>query len=230
VVTTSVQFFESLLSNRPSDCRKLHNIANSVVLFDEVQTLPPKLVPSLLSAVNLLVKDFGSSAIFGTATQPAFDCASSAILGGWKPVSIASDPAALAEAMRRTRIAIAASDRRMTWQEVAGVIARLPQPRQALCAQHPSGVLMGSSETRRLPCLASWRTKFSASCKACTGSTSNSAQTLRSTMSCREVTPSAACQIAVPTAFKLKRVESRADIIIISPSSSRAAISRLRAM
>ncbi len=133
VVTTSVQFFESLFSNRPSDCRKLHNIVNSVVIFDEVQTLPPKLVPSLLSAVNLLVRDFGVSAVFGTATQPAFECASSAILGGWKPVSIASDPQALAETMRRTRVEIATRDRKMTWQEVAGVIAGLPQPRQALC-------------------------------------------------------------------------------------------------
>lgn len=133
VVTTSVQFFESLFSNRPSDCRKLHNIANAVVIFDEVQTLPPKLVPSLLSAVNLLVRDFGVSAVFGTATQPAFECAGSAILGGWKPVSIASDPQALAETMRRTRVEIATRDRKMTWQEVAGVIAGLPQPRQALC-------------------------------------------------------------------------------------------------
>jgi CRISPR-associated endonuclease/helicase Cas3 len=64
VVTTSVQFFESLFSNRTSDCRKLHNITRSVVLFDEVQTLPPWLVPSLLSAVNLLVKDFGVTAVF----------------------------------------------------------------------------------------------------------------------------------------------------------------------
>jgi len=133
VVTTSVQFFESLFSNRPSDCRKLHNIARSVVIFDEVQTLPPKLVPSLLSAVNLLVKNFGVTAVFGTATQPAFECADSVIDGGWKPTPIASDADALAETMHRTSIEIASPKREMTWQEVATAMLEPDQPRQALC-------------------------------------------------------------------------------------------------
>ena len=133
VVTTSVQFFESLFSNRTSDCRKLHNITRSVVLFDEVQTLPPWLVPSLLSAVNLLVKDFGVTAVFGTAAQPAFECAGPAILGEWKPTPIAADAEALAETMRRTRIEIAPPDCRMTWQEVAAAMTNPNQPQQALC-------------------------------------------------------------------------------------------------
>ncbi|MBM3841225.1 MAG: CRISPR-associated helicase Cas3' [Verrucomicrobia bacterium] len=133
VVTTTIQFFESLFSNRPSDCRKLHNIARSVVLFDEVQTLPPGLVPSLLSAVNLLVKDFGVTAVFGTATQPAFECAASAIDGGWNPTPVAADADALAETMRRTHIEIAPTDRELTWQEVAAAMLAPEQPRQALC-------------------------------------------------------------------------------------------------
>jgi CRISPR-associated endonuclease/helicase Cas3 len=133
VITTSVQFFESLFSNRPSDCRKLHNMARSVVIFDEVQTLPPKLVPSLLSAVNLLVKDFSVTALFGTATQPAFECAGSAILGEWKPIPITSDAEALAETMRRTRIDIAPPDCEMSWREVASALASPDQPHQALC-------------------------------------------------------------------------------------------------
>jgi CRISPR-associated endonuclease/helicase Cas3 len=133
VVTTSVQFFESLFSNRTSDCRKLHNITRSVVLFDEVQTLPPRLVPSLISAVNLLVKDFGVTAVFGTATQPAFECAGPAILDEWKPTPIASDAEALAETMRRTRIEIAPPDCQMTWQEVAAAMTNPNQPQQALC-------------------------------------------------------------------------------------------------
>jgi CRISPR-associated endonuclease/helicase Cas3 len=133
VVTTSVQFFESLFSNRTSDCRKLHNITRSVVLFDEVQTLPPRLVPSLLSAVNLLVKDFGVTAVFGTATQPAFECAGPAILGEWKPTPIASDADAFAETMRRTRIEIAPPESQMTWQEVAAAMTDPNLPQQALC-------------------------------------------------------------------------------------------------
>lgn len=127
VVTTSVQFFESLFGHKPSQCRKLHNIARSVVLFDEVQTLPLKLVPSLLSAVNLLVKDYGATAVFGTATQPAFASAASAILGGWQPVEISSQPRAMADALRRTRITRRPDRQRVTWPELAAELARYPQ-------------------------------------------------------------------------------------------------------
>jgi len=127
VVTTSVQFFESLFGHKPSQCRKLHNIARSVVLFDEVQTLPLKLVPSLLSAVNLLVRDYGVTAVFGTATQPAFASAAQAILGGWQPTEISSQPRAMADALRRTRITRRPADRRTTWSELAAELAQLPQ-------------------------------------------------------------------------------------------------------
>lgn len=130
VVTTSVQFFESLFGHRPSQCRKLHNIARSVVLFDEVQTLPLKLVPALLSTVNLLVKDYGVTAVFGTATQPAFGSAAPVILGGWQPVEISSQPRAMAEALRRTRITRRPDSHRVRWPDLA---AELASQRQALC-------------------------------------------------------------------------------------------------
>jgi CRISPR-associated endonuclease/helicase Cas3 len=73
IVTTTVQFFESLFSNRPSRCRKIHNIAESVVIFDEVQTLPKDVIsPTLkmLQDVNIIMK---TSFLFCTATQPAFE-------------------------------------------------------------------------------------------------------------------------------------------------------------
>ncbi len=130
VVTTSVQFFESLFGHKPSQCRKLHNIARSVVLFDEVQTLPLKLVPSLLSAVNLLVKDYGVTAVFGTATQPAFASAAKAILGGWQPMEISSQPAAMADALRRTRINRRPDSRRVKWPDLADELSGF---RQVLC-------------------------------------------------------------------------------------------------
>ena len=130
VVTTNVQFFESLFSNRPSDCRKLHNIGRSVVLFDEVQTLPPRLVPSLLSAVRLLTRDYGVTAIFMTATQPAFAAAGPALPYDWQPVEISSNPAAMAETLKRTRIELPAPNATLAWPELA---QRLTTETQSLC-------------------------------------------------------------------------------------------------
>jgi CRISPR-associated endonuclease/helicase Cas3 len=127
IVTTSVQFFESLFSNKPSDCRKLHNIAKSVVMFDEVQTLPIKLVPSLLSAVNCLCGDYGVTAVFGTATQPAFTHAAMAIRGGWTTTEISSEPRKMAEALKRTVIARRPDEQRPSWAELADELRQHPR-------------------------------------------------------------------------------------------------------
>jgi CRISPR-associated helicase Cas3 len=70
VVTTNVQFFESLFSNKSSRCRKLHNIAKSVIVFDEAQMFPRDYLRPALSAVWELVTNYGASAVFCTATQP----------------------------------------------------------------------------------------------------------------------------------------------------------------
>jgi len=127
VVTTNVQFFQSLFSNRPSDCRKLHNIGRSVVLFDEVQTLPTRLLPSLLSGVSLLVRDYGLTAVFMTATQPAFASAGNALPYAWHPVEISSNPGAMANTLRRTQIILPRPNEGITWPDLAARLAAVPQ-------------------------------------------------------------------------------------------------------
>lgn len=104
VVTTAVQFFESLFADRPSRCRKLHNIAGSVVILDEAQTLPLKLLRPCVTLLDELSLNYRTSIVLCTATQPALT-AEEGFLDGLKGVrELAPDPPKLYRQLRRVNV------------------------------------------------------------------------------------------------------------------------------
>ncbi|MEM0930063.1 MAG: CRISPR-associated endonuclease Cas3'' [Pseudomonadota bacterium] len=107
VVTTTVQFFESLFANRPSKLRKLRRMTNSVIILDEVQSLPLKLLQPCVAALRELSDSYGSTVVLCTATQPALtdDGSDKGFRGGFQaPVEIAPDPEALYERFKRVEV------------------------------------------------------------------------------------------------------------------------------
>lgn len=102
LITTSVRFFEGLFSCRPKDCRKLHNIAQSVILFDEAQSLPADLAAATMQAADALCRLYGCTVVLSTATQPDF----SALPGmeAWHAREILPDAGCYYAALRRTRV------------------------------------------------------------------------------------------------------------------------------
>lgn len=101
ILTTAVQFFESLYSNRPGKNRKLHNIAQSVMVFDEAQMLPVPYLRPCLAAICQLVKRFGCSAVLCTATQPAVGRILQEYLPEHPVRELCPEPDKMAQAFRR---------------------------------------------------------------------------------------------------------------------------------
>jgi len=124
VVTTAVQFLESLFASRKWRCRKLHNIAGSVIVLDEAQTLPDALLLPTLAALETLCAQYGCTVLLCTATQPALDAWWP---GGSIPREIIPDSGALYRALRRTRVSQLGT---LTVEQVADRLRGYPQ---ALC-------------------------------------------------------------------------------------------------
>jgi CRISPR-associated endonuclease/helicase Cas3 len=100
IVTTTVQLIESLFGRTPTACRKLHRIARSVIILDEVQTLPPPLLEPILDVLRELVAHYGVSVVLSTATQPALDDAPG--FAGLPNVrEVAPDPPRLFKVLKR---------------------------------------------------------------------------------------------------------------------------------
>ena len=103
VATTNVQLFESLFSHRPSRCRKLHNLARAVLVLDEAQTIPLHVLRPAVAALDELARNYGSSIVLCTATQPALKAPD--FKGGFVQVrELAPDPPLLHQKLARVKI------------------------------------------------------------------------------------------------------------------------------
>lgn len=127
IVTTNVQFFESLFGCRASVCRKLHNIANSVVILDEAQTLPVKFLRPCLAALRELATTYKTSIVLCTATQPALSRRDDFPEGLEGVREIIADPIRLANELKRVDV------RALGKMADTDLVARLAEHAQVLC-------------------------------------------------------------------------------------------------
>ena len=119
-----MQFFESLYANRSSRCRKLHNIADSVIIFDEAQTLPLDSLKPCISAIAQLVQHYHATAVLCTATQPALESLFKEFAPELRMQEISPDTETLYETLRRTTIRDIGT---LPQEELAAQLAALPQ-------------------------------------------------------------------------------------------------------
>ena len=132
IVTTNVQLFESLFAARPSRCRKLHNIVNSVLILDEAQLLPPDFLQPILDALKLLVKHYGVTVVLCTATQPALTTQSAGAVrtllhGIDSATEIVAEAEQLYRSLDRVRVHAPRSlDEREGWEAIAERVQRHP--------------------------------------------------------------------------------------------------------
>lgn len=135
MVTTAVQLFESLYANRSSRCRKLHNLANSVIVFDEAQMLPLPHLRPCVAAMASLTAQFRSTVVLCTATQPSLGDLLAAYAPGWPVEELCPQTAALYERFRRVTFRRRTRWRTARWPDgwgsTAGALYREQPPRGA---------------------------------------------------------------------------------------------------
>lgn len=114
IVTTNVQFFESLFHNRTSRCRKIHNIANSVVILDEAQMLPVSLLKPCLEVLRTLTDSYKTTIVLCTATQPSLSKTDEFRNGLENVREIIANPIELYNQFKRVEITCLSKDEKKT--------------------------------------------------------------------------------------------------------------------
>lgn len=135
IVTTSVQFFESLFAAKSSHCRKLHNIVNSVVVLDEAQLVPVEYLTPILEVMQLLVDHYHVSFVISTATQPVFGerIVDGKPFAGLKSIKeiMGDNVGALYDSLKRVHVQLPENLHAISsWQDIA---EELKQNEQVLC-------------------------------------------------------------------------------------------------
>ncbi|MCF8030861.1 MAG: CRISPR-associated helicase Cas3' [Desulfohalobiaceae bacterium] len=133
IATTAVQFFESLYSSKPGRCRKLHNIAGSVIVLDEAQMLPRHLLLPCLEALRELTGSYGASVVLCTATQPALSKGDDFVHGLEGVREIVADPQALHSELKRVQVENLGE---VSDEELA---SQLAEREQGLCVNNTRG-------------------------------------------------------------------------------------------
>jgi len=121
IITTAVQFFESLFSNQRSKCRKLHNLQDSIVIFDEIQTLPVNLAECTMKMLNDMLNLCRCSFLFCTATQPNFQTRKD-FCGIDHITSLVEDPVTIFAATQRVKYNTIADYEPQTFEDIANRI------------------------------------------------------------------------------------------------------------
>ncbi len=133
IVTTNVQFFESLFAARPSRARKLHRLVDSVVILDEAQLIPAEFLKPIVAAMEQLASSYGLTFVLSTATQPALSAAdgNAGFKGLQEVKEIVPDPADLYKRMKRTSVVLPEDTSKSV--EPEQLAARVAEYDQVLC-------------------------------------------------------------------------------------------------
>lgn len=129
IVTTNVQLFESLYSNKPSKCRKLHNLANSIIILDEAQMLPVEFLKPVLHTLQGLRNVFGASILFCTATQPVFTGRIGGRLGAFAGLTetvneMVADVNRVFDSLKRVSVVINDNNNKLSYDKLAEELQR----------------------------------------------------------------------------------------------------------
>lgn len=137
IVTTNVQFFESLFANKTSHCRKLHNIVNSIIILDEAQMLPPDFLNPILAILKDIVDNYGVSVLFSTATQPALTGTIGSGRYAFEGIpkhavkEIVGDSSSISHDLKRVKVQLPENPN--SFSEWADIAEELKKYEQALC-------------------------------------------------------------------------------------------------